>query len=98
MEGDGYMVKLYLSTLHPILRHDGVRASNFLPPPSLLLLINARFINNKNLMLQAYIATQNVEQACVTETWPREGKLSDLASPGYLVLHQSRTEEQGGVG
>lgn len=86
-----------LSSLHPIPRHTDKRVKK-LSPPSILVLFNIRFINNKTFTLQTFIAAQLKDLACVTKTWTREGKsvtLNDLTSIGYLSFnnHQLRGRE-----
>ena len=79
------------SNLHPIPRYDGVGARETNLSPSLVL-CNARSINNKIGILHDFFAEQNVDLACLTETWVWEGEmvaLKQLAPPGYSVLYQS---------
>ena len=88
------------SNLRPIPRYvgGGARINNLSPT---LVLCNARSINNKTKTLQDFLAEQAVDLACVTETWVRDGEtvaLSQLAPPGFAVLHQSRTRGRGGGG
>ena len=85
-----------LSNLRPIPKHAVVEAEG---KERTLILCNARSINNKSSTLRDYFVEQEVDLACVTETWTREGEtvaLKDLAPPGYSVLYQSRPNVRGG--
>lgn len=74
------------SNLHPIPRCVGERARKAHTCSSLML-CNAKSINNRNAMLQNYIDMQDVDLACMAETWTREGEIVVLKD-NYFKPHQ----------
>lgn len=86
------------SSLHTIPRYIVSEAGKLYF--TLSLLYNARFINNKTVIMKTYFAEQNVDRACVTKTWVQEGKrvtIMKLVPPGFSALQQSQTRGQEGV-
>lgn len=73
-----------------IPRHVSYGAMSSYPSPTLVLL-SARYISNKITVLWDYFVEQNVDLACVTETWMQEGDtvaLNHLTLLEFLILQQ----------
>lgn len=66
-------------------------------------LLNARSVNNKRLLIKAWVVDNNIDILALTETWLQPGNkddhiIGDLTPTGYSFYHSPRQTRGGGVG
>lgn len=86
---------LCLST-PPIQRAHGSHAD--LPSKLRLMLINGRSISNKTTLIPDLITDEELDLACIIETWGSRGGDVNLSLLGPLAFESGHLPEVGGAG
>ena len=88
----------------------GVQTSNLTyvkydnSPKLSAVLLNARSVCNKSLLINDYIVDSNSDILAITETWIKattpSSVIAELTPPGYSLIHVPRPSQRkgGGVG